>query len=726
MLESNYRFIISFIWLAMAELAKSSELLAQEYYTDPKTNEPLGTKDILTKGSDRRVQATPVHGKSFKLDFDVNDGFKFPVGSGNWGSIQTSAYVLEKPSGQSFDSLFCKLSSEDMNYHYSYSLGVGNGSKIVEYEAQTDLVFLFTADKVLACIRILNRDDTILNSQWVSSSLVPLVGDVFTGDAQNIGLGFEKTTGYLYVASLNGLFRVDHKTQAVVKVADGVFKPYSDIVYTDCNKGVLVVAYRIQGVFAYDVSKPNSIKLIATFDGNFFQSQAADKTTLKFTFFVIQSHLVQIAAANDGTSIKDDLIGSNLYNYTNIMLTKDLSFDLLVVSTNQGIFFADVTQLLGPSRTAPQVPLPRKLNFNFTIQMARFQNTLYFLEQNPSVETSSIPVGSPGYRSGSTITEILLTANEISQWVNIAVPSSEIFFSNRGGEFPFKIKSVFADAQYMYLISSEKVIVFGRGIQSQYDEVIMDISNTILEPKVFGTVSFMFSDVRNMALLTFGDIRMAAYNLSFSGPTLSCGKGNQKAVPGKYKILLNATTRDCPQKIPNMADPLTMTYRDRVLNPCNWQVEIILNGDFSWFRRHPSATGWILLGIFSSLFVSAVIVAVACICRSNNLSKQKQTLEEEMKRLNSKPKGDEHKSFKKDPFGVAPEVELKVKLPQSALDDKATQPMFDNSPPRREKTNDNLNDTMEAQDQDEPPNYQDEEEEGGKQNHHATKPKYKK
>src|SRR3990167_1685739 len=412
---------------------KCAEQLAQEYYSDPNTKEPLGTRDYLMTGTDQRIPQTPAYGKVMKLEFDASVPFTIPIGSGIWGPIQTSAFVSERPNPQKFDTEFCNVVSEQMSHHYTYSMGIGNGSRIIEYEAQQDLVFLFTADKSLACVKLINRDGIILSTQWVTSGLTTLIGDVFTGEAQNVGLGYEKDTGFLYVPSANGLFIVSQKDRSIKKVAEGVFQPFGDIVYTDCVKGVLVVAFRNQGVFAYDVSNPESIKLLAVFNASFFASQISNQATLKFTFFVIQSHLVQVAAESDKYKIPNDLIGNSLYNYTDILLRKDQSFELLVVSTNQGILFVDVSQMLGNARVAPTTPLPRKININNTVQLARFQNTLSILEQDPTQETPNEPVDSPNYRSGSTVTEILLTANDVSQWTNTAVASNLIFQINRAG-----------------------------------------------------------------------------------------------------------------------------------------------------------------------------------------------------------------------------------------------------------------------------------------------------
>src|SRR3990167_5583535 len=395
---------------------KCAEQLAQEYYSDPNTKEPLGTRDYLMTGTDQRIPQTPAYGKVMKLEFDASVPFTIPIGSGIWGPIQTSAFVSERPNPQKFDTEFCNVVSEQMSHHYTYSMGIGNGSRIIEYEAQQDLVFLFTADKSLACVKLINRDGIILSTQWVTSGLTTLIGDVFTGEAQNVGLGYEKDTGFLYVPSANGLFRVSQKDRSIKKVAEGVFQPFGDIVYTDCVKGVLVVAFRNQGVFAYDVSNPESIKLLAVFNASFFASQISNQTTLKFTFFVIQSHLVQVASSTPRIIEEtEDLLATSLYNYTTLLDWESLKFELLVVSTNQGILFVDVSQMLGNARVAPTTPLPRKININNTVQLARFQNTLSILEQDPTQETPNEPVDSPNYRSGSTVTEILLTANDVSQ-----------------------------------------------------------------------------------------------------------------------------------------------------------------------------------------------------------------------------------------------------------------------------------------------------------------------
>src|SRR3990167_4298363 len=415
--RSNFSKLNYLLFLVLPNIVSlvNAGILAQEQYADPNTKEPLGTRDYLMTGTDQRIPVSPPKEKQREYEFDVNEGFKMDIGAGAWGAIQVSALISEKPSPFTALPQFCSVTGETTTHPLVSYLTFTDRSRIVDYESDGDIVFLMTSSKLLSCIRVTNIENTILSTQRVTSGLTTLIGDVFTGEAQNVGLGYEKDTGFLYVPSANGLLRVSQKDRSIKKVAEGVFQPFGDIVYTDCVKGVLVVAFRNQGVFAYDVSNPESIKLLAVFNASFFASQISNQTTLKFTFFVIQSHLVQVAAESDKYKIPNDLIGNSLYNYTDILLRKDQSFELLVVSTNQGILFVDVSQMLGNARVAPTTPLPRKININNTVQLARFQNTLSILEQDPTQETPNEPVDSPNYRSGSTVTEILLTANDVSQ-----------------------------------------------------------------------------------------------------------------------------------------------------------------------------------------------------------------------------------------------------------------------------------------------------------------------
>lgn len=596
----------------------------------------MGTMDKFTpQTNEYRIQVEyPGTVKSLAEEESLN----IPLGTSDWGEIQTSMLMTKHPATFARSDPFCSLTPGHWSIRKkaTHTFNKSSGG-LYDDLIHKDQVFFVTASGDLHAFRIqpyiekvkppmvgfsepADLNITQLQLQWTITNLTGMIYKATFRHIYQATIAYNEETNTLYWVS-NVISAFDSLTSSAMYFNADLYTDYQEMTYCDIKKNILMIAVKNKGIDLYDVSKKTELKYLGTLDKGSFGNGPLPE----ITDFEMQTQQVEIFNVNDPqfpdlTRLKENPTKNSLFDMgftieqrNKFIQEDDQTAQVLLIAAKDGIYIYDMTYLILKKEFTQTRVYIHKISIPDCIKIARFHYSFYALQKNST---------------GSFIHEIFVHSKDFSGFNDPVRMESELYTVNKVFKSTTEINNIYVDENYLYCMGPESNFIAERNIQSMFlsatvkppvrfaSEAVLTVSKTIINGKPY--------------LITITDDTIAQYEITTVEQYITCPELSQinSQAFGEYRFDVNVTLRNCDDKIRLFnRDPSEILKKSKSV--CVLRKSLIVNYDSTTFMLKKSNTGYGFL-FFVVMVVTLLLSLIACARRTVFLNTEYEKVRKEM------------------------------------------------------------------------------------------------